>query len=167
MKKWEVSKEILDAIAPCSMFCLTCTGCKYDKISYHANELLKLFEGHEEFLDKNLKSPYRHKLEEFQNFKKKLKKYAKPKCGGCRNEKASSCCIKNCFILECVREHQIHFCAECEQFPCDKINDTIFKQSTIKKWLDVNKKIQEIGILKYYEMNKNKPHYIEYSKIGK
>lgn len=164
MKTEKTMEEVLDAIAPCSMFCLTCTGCKYGSISYHAKELLHFLDGHEEFLDKNLKKAYRHKLGEFQLFKKKLKKYAYPKCGGCRNERASGCCIKNCFILECTREHQVNFCAACDLFPCDKINTSIYKQSTIQKWLNGNKKIQEKGIVAYYEENKDIPHYIEYTK---
>lgn len=49
------TKAILKFIAPCSMFCSTCTGCQYGEISHHATELLILLEGHEEFLDMNLK----------------------------------------------------------------------------------------------------------------
>lgn len=162
----EIKEEILKSIAPCSMFCSTCTGCNYGQISYHANELLKLLEGHEEFLDKNLKEKYRHKLGEFSTFKKKLKKYAHPKCSGCRNGRANGCSIKNCIIPDCVKEHQVNFCAECLEFPCNKINSSIYKQTTIEKWLNGNKAIKENGIEKYYEDNKNIPHYINYSKLN-
>lgn len=158
------SEEILSAIAPCSMFCSTCTGCSYGDISYHAKELLHLLEGHEEFLDKNLKEKYRHKLDEYLVFHKKLKKLATPKCGGCRNKRVSSCCIKGCIISECVEEHQVLFCAECSLFPCDKVNEKIYSKKTIKKWLDGNLEIKRDGIHAYYENNKNKPHYIDYVK---
>ena len=84
----KVSDDILNAVAPCSMFCSTCTGCKYGDISLHAKELLRLLDGHKEFLEKNLKKEYRHKLDEFIVFQNKLKKYANPKCGGCRNCRA-------------------------------------------------------------------------------
>ena len=63
-----LDEKILKSIAPCSMNCTTCTGCNYGKISYHAQELLNLLEGHEEFLDKNLKKEYRHKLDEYKIF---------------------------------------------------------------------------------------------------
>lgn len=167
MNKEKVSEEILNAIAPCSMFCSTCTGCQYGKISECAKELLRLFDGHEEFLDKNLTSAYRHKLDEFKIFTKKLKKYAYPKCGGCRNNPAIGCSIKGCIIPKCIKERNVDFCANCSEFPCSKVNETIYKKTTIRKWLDGNTKIKELGIEKYYEENKNVPHYIEYSKNKK
>ncbi len=162
MKK--VSNDILNAIAPCSMFCSTCTGCKYGDISFHAKELLRLLDGHKEFLEKNLKKEYRYKLDEFIIFQKKLKKYANPKCGGCRNGGASGCSIKGCFINECTKEHNVNFCGECSLFPCDKVNSTVFKDSIIKKWLDGNTRIKQIGINLYYEERKNIPHYINHKK---
>ena len=160
----KVSNDILNAIAPCSMFCSTCTGCKYGDISFHAKELLRLLDGHKEFLEKNLKKEYRYKLDEFIIFQKKLKKYANPKCGGCRNGGASGCSIKGCFINECTKEHNVNFCGECSLFPCDKINSTVFKDSIIKKWLDGNTRIKQIGINLYYEERKNIPHYINHKK---
>ena len=45
-------ENILKSIAPCSMFCSTCTGCSYGEISNHAKKLLHYLEGHEEFLEK-------------------------------------------------------------------------------------------------------------------
>ncbi len=164
MIKEKVTDEILNAVAPCSLFCSTCTGCQYGEISYHAKELLHLLEGHEEFLDNNLKKEYRHKLDEFKIFHKQLKKYAVPKCGGCRNGGATGCSIKGCIILECTKKQHIDFCAECKDFPCDKVNVSIYKKSVIEKWLKGNQQIKDIGIEKYYEENKRKPHYIENSK---
>lgn len=154
--------EILKDVAPCSLFCSTCTGCKYGEISNHAKELLRLLEGHKEFLDINLKSAYRHKLDEFIVFEKKLKKYAYPKCDGCRTGGANGCSIKGCFINECVKEHGVNYCGECTLFPCDKVNKNIFKERVINKWLEGNKRIKEVGITKYYEERKNNSHYSDY-----
>ena len=68
----KISNDILKAVAPCSMFCSTCTGCKYGDISLHAKELLRLLDGHKEFLEKNLKKEYRHKLDEFIVFQNNI-----------------------------------------------------------------------------------------------
>ena len=160
----KVSADILNAVAPCSMFCSTCTGCKYGDISLHAKELLRLLDGHKEFLEKNLKKEYRHKLDEFIVFQNKFKKYANPKCGGCRNGGSSGCSIKSCFINECCKEHNVNFCGECSLFPCDKVNNTVFKDNVVKKWFDGNTRIKQIGINSYYEERKNIPHYIEHKK---
>lgn len=157
-------ETLLSSIAPCSLFCSTCTGCKYGEISYHAKELLRLLEGHEEFLDNNLKKEYRHKLDEFKIFKKKLNKYAYPKCNGCRNNPSPTCTIKNCHIAECTKSHNVDFCAYCKEFPCDKVNIEVYKQSFVEKWLKNNKQIKKTGIEKYYEENKYIPHYINHSR---
>ena len=157
-------ENILKSIAPCSMFCSTCTGCSYGEISNHAKKLLHYLEGHEEFLEKNLKKGYEHKLEEFRIFHRKLKKYAYPKCNGCRDKRANGYSIKDCIIPACTKEHNIDFCAECEEFPCTKVNDTIYKKKTIDKWKKGNEEIQKEGLLTYYERNKETPHYINYSK---
>lgn len=162
--KKKVDPKMLDIIAPCSMFCSTCTACKYGEISNHSKGLLRLLEGHEEFLDKNLTKEYRHKLNEFKIFKKKLEKYAYPKCSGCRNVRASGCSIKNCIIPDCTKKHHVYFCAECYEFPCNKVNESKYKKTTIEKWLKGNLRIKECGIEKYYIENKDKPHYINYSK---
>ena len=146
------------------MFCSTCTGCKYGDISVHSKELLRLLEGHKEFLEKNLKNEYRYKLDEFIVFQNKLKKYAYSKCGGCREGGASGCSIRGCFINECVKEHNVNFCGECSLFPCGKVNNTVFKDNVIKKWYDGNTRIKQIGIDSYYEERKNIPHYIEHKK---
>lgn len=160
----EVDEKILNDVAPCSLFCLACTGCKYGSISNHAKELLRLLEGHEEFLDKNLSEHYRHKLDEFKEFQAKLRKYANPKCGGCRNGGAHGCSIKGCIIPECVKEHGVNFCGECSEFPCNKVNDKIYKENVIKKWMEGNMKIRNEGIESYYKENKDIPHYIEHKK---
>ena len=164
MIKDKINEKIVNSIAPCSMFCSTCTGCQYGEISHHAKQLLHYLEGHEEFLDKNLKSAYRHKLDEFKVFTRQLKKYANPKCAGCRNGGANGCSIKGCIIPECAKEHHVDFCAECFEFPCDKVNEKIYKKTILEKWLKGNMQIKEEGIERYYEENKEKPHYIDYVK---
>lgn len=167
MTETKIKDDILNSVAPCSMFCSTCTGCQFGEISTHSKELLRLLEGHEEFLEKNLKKEYIHKLDEFKAFTQKLKKYAYPKCAGCRNGRSKSCCIKNCFIPECAKDHNVDFCADCLEFPCDKVNKTIFKESTIEKWLEGNKEIKARGIIAYYKEHSKVPHYIKYKEIDK
>lgn len=47
------------------------------------------------------------------------------------------------------------------------MNESIYKKTTIDKWLEGNRKIQEIDIQKYYEENKEKQHYLNYAKRDK
>ena len=163
-KPENVSSEILSSVAPCSMFCSTCTGYKNGEISFHAQELLKLLNGYKEFLEKNLKDEYKYKLDEFITFEKSLKKYDYPKCGGCRNGGATGCSIKGCFISKCTKEHKVNYCGECDLFPCGKVNNKVFKDTVIKKWYDGSMRIQEIGISSYYEEKKNTSHYTSFKK---
>lgn len=133
------------------MFFSMCTGCQYGMISYHAKELMHLLEGHEKFLEKNLRKEYIHKLDTFKIFSKQLEKYANPKCAGCRESRNSNCSIKGCIIPECTKKHNVDFCAECLEFPCDKVNESIYKKTTIEKWMLGNRQIKKYGIQNYYE----------------
>ena len=47
-------------------------------------------------------------------------------------------------------------------FPCDKVNKNIFEDRVINKWLEGNKRIKEVGIIKYYEEKKGNSHYVDY-----
>lgn len=82
---------------------------------------------------------------------------------GVERGRVSSCCIKGCIIPECTEKHNVNFCGECIEFPCDKVNTSIYKKTIIDKWLNGNHQIKEYGIRWYYEENKNIPHYIDYT----
>lgn len=42
-------------------------------------------------------------------------------CGGCRGGKGKSQHCKNCELMLCAGKRGCEFCAECDEFPCDKL----------------------------------------------
>jgi hypothetical protein len=62
----------------------------------------------------------------------------------------------NCIVPECTKNQSIYFCYECRDFPCEK---TGFDDGLKEKWIRKNLKIKEVGVEKYFEEEKNIPHY--------
>lgn len=160
-------EELLNYIAPCSLLCFTCPAYKNGVISKCASTLCDYFEGYYDFNDVNIPDQYRSWLAEFKAFYDKLERYKKRPCVGCRNNPSSgSGCIEGCIIPTCIREHNIDFCGECSNFPCEKasnfykkINEIIFSD-----WYNGNLRIKEIGVKQYFNEKKDVSHYISYKK---
>ena len=84
-------------------------------------------------------------------------------CGGCRNGEHNGCSIRGCFLLECVKEHEVDFCGECPEFPCDKVH-SIFEEEVYLQWLEGGKRIREAGAEQFWEERRHVPHYAGYKK---
>ncbi|MEB3374051.1 DUF3795 domain-containing protein [Bacteroides sp. CR5/BHMF/2] len=65
---------------------------------------------------------------------------------GCRKEKCKL--FKNCNVRVCSEEKQVDYCFQCSCFPCE---NTGFDEHLYKRFVAINKRMQEIGIEKYYE----------------
>lgn len=42
-------------------------------------------------------------------------------CKGCREQKGCTILPSKCDTLECINEHNVTFCFECDEFPCSKL----------------------------------------------
>jgi hypothetical protein len=42
-------------------------------------------------------------------------------CGGCRSDKLSLYCA-NCGVRDCGKRHRFETCAECSEYPCDRLS---------------------------------------------
>ena len=43
-------------------------------------------------------------------------------CHGCRNQNGYKNLVKECRVLNCVKDMKVEFCSECLKFPCDAYN---------------------------------------------
>ena len=150
-------EEILKRVAPCSLMCHTCAAYEEGVICSSSRQLLKYMEGMNEFLQKH--AP--HALDKHQNLEDELMKYARGKCPGCRDDRDCACSISGCYIPECTKRHEVDFCGECVEFPCNGIQE-VFEPEVYHQWLRGNTEIRDCGIESYWENNKEKPHYIAY-----
>ena len=159
-------ERLLDCVPPCGLMCYTCPGFKNGAIKEHSAALLKLNEGFREFLDVKLPEEYRHVLDEHDKFIEKLKRDAAPSCPGCRKiDGKGPGCIKGCFIPECTRERGIDFCGECNEFPCQRIDESgLYGDEAKKVFYEGSNAIKEAGAERYFEMNKDISHYMGYAK---
>lgn len=152
-------KELLEKIAPCSLMCHTCSAYEKGVICQTAKQLSKYTEGICEFYEKH--SP--NEVEGFKAFQEELAKYSAGKCSGCRNREHHGCSIEGCFILECTKEHDIDYCGECTEFPCDK-TQKIFEEEVYLQWLKGNGEIKDFGIECFWKKNCEKSHYRAYKE---
>jgi len=45
-------------------------------------------------------------------------------CRGCREEKGCKMVFSVCSSFDCIQEHQVEFCFECDEFPCERLQPT-------------------------------------------
>lgn len=152
-----VRNEILEKTAPCSLMCRTCSAYNKGIICESAKTLLKSLDGIKEFYKKHIPDA----VESYTNFEEVLRMYSEADCHGCRSEDHNGCSIKGCFIYECTKSHDVDFCGECEEFPCQRVHE-LFEETVYSQWLEGNRQIREHGIEYYFEKNSENPHYKSY-----
>jgi ribonucleotide reductase beta subunit family protein with ferritin-like domain len=75
-------------------------------------------------------------------------------CQGCRKEKCKL--FKTCNVRVCSEEKQVDYCFQCSHFPCE---NTGFDEHLYKRFVAINRRMQEVGVEKYYEEVKDLPRY--------
>ena len=148
-------EQLLQYVAPCSIICYACAECKNGAIARHAQALDTYFDGFDALRGDEGVAQFMQTL--------KFLAYHLNTCGGCRSVPRSDACIKDCFIPECTKEHQVDFCGECGEFPCQKVQQsTIFNEKNIQKWISHNQYIKENGAMTFFQNFKDKSQYSHY-----
>lgn len=154
-------EKLLDYVAPCSIPCYSCISFKDGPASEGARRVYNYSEGWCEFRSAYVPEEKREEwIKETKRFRDGLKFLGGASCPGCRNNPPSNKdgwgYLEGCVIPACVKEHGVDFCAECDEFPCDKICDKIRESGS--------RRIKEIGIEAYFEEKKDVSHYIRYKE---
>lgn len=144
-------------VAPCSLMCHTCSAYNGGVICASSKELLKYLSGMKEFYEKHIPQA----VDSFTSFEEILRKYSSGPCSGCRSEEHNVCSIKGCFLLNCTKEHNVDFCGECNEFPCER-TETLFEAEVYIQWLNGSQYIKDNGIEAFWNNNCEKPHYDAY-----
>lgn len=92
----------------------------------------------------------------------RLAKYTTRMCAGCRNDEHGKCCIEGCNIYHCTKSHSVDSCADCAEFPCDKVSEEVFSPIVISAWKNGNERIREVGIEQYCIEAIATPHYLAF-----
>ncbi len=149
--KGDDMETILRDIAPCGLVCRTCVSGKSSVIREQAERLNFFLDGFDD-LAKRIAS-FDPTYEKYPDFKIMLDKFANPGCEGCRDGKGIHTA---CIIPGCIKERGIDFCAQCEEFPCDR---TGFMPALLEKWHKSTAELRELGVEKYHERAIARSHY--------
>lgn len=93
-------------------------------------------------------------FEKYPDFKALLNYFATVECSGCRSEKCKI--FKDCKVRDCHEKKAVDFCFQCSDFPCE---NTGFDEHLHRRSVEINLKMRETGVEKYYLEIKDKPRY--------
>jgi len=146
--------EIKERLAPCGLHCGKCFAFTGGDIKSHSSRLkdslgnFNLYAGR--FADL-LEEPVFHKYPDFKEF---LDYLSTVECRGCRKEHCRlfiSCKVRDCHVRKGV-----DFCFQCNNFPC---HDTGFDEHLHKRYMEINRRMKETGVVAYYAEIRNAPRY--------
>lgn len=146
--------DILNALGPCGLNCEKCFAHRDGEIRKYSLKLLEKlgnFEVYAERFETLLNNPV---FKKYQDFKIMLEHFASENCQGCRRETCRL--FKECGVRNCYRLKNVDFCFQCADFPCKNTN---FDEHLEKRWMLINRRMQEIGIEKFFIETKDKPRY--------
>jgi len=153
-------EELLNKVAPCSLMCHTCSGYCDGKIKTLAAELLHYQSGLEEFLCLHAGDAMGKR---FRSYEDMLRFSAGAACPGCRQGGKKGSCIEGCMISTCTKAHDVDFCGQCAEFPCNKL-DKVFEPQVLRQWVEGSAFIRDHGIEAFWEEYHRKSHYRAYKE---
>ena len=145
---------IKSRLSPCGLHCGKCFAFTDGDINHYSKQLkesLGNFDVYANRFEDMLDEPVFRK---YSAFKEMLTYFTSVECKGCRQEKCKL--FKSCKVRDCHEQKKVDFCFQCADFPC---NDTGFDEHLQKRSVNLNLRMKEIGVEKYYEEIKDKPRY--------
>lgn len=144
----ETVKQNLGA---CGLSCAKCMAYVHGDIGRHAAELQRLLGDFDRYAKRF--SAFKPVFNNYPAFKEMLAFFATPGCRGCRQ---GDCLYPNCVTTTCHKEKGVDFCAECPEFPCDRVN---FDPDLRKRWIQMNERMKEVGPEGYFAETKDASRY--------
>lgn len=147
-------KELKYKFGPCGLLCEKCFAFNKGPIQKHATILKENLGDFAPYAKRFVNLLHEPVFKKYPDFDEVLSLFINTKCKGCRLENCklySGCKVKDCEQLE-----NIDFCFQCKHFPC---MDTGFDDNLRQRWLNINNRIIETGLEKYYNEIKNIPRY--------
>jgi len=144
-------EDILKKLAPCGLDCSKCLAYSSGEIRMVSERLAMLLGDFDRYAQRF--SSFQGVFRNYPQFKELLEHFTRADCTGCRN---GACRYPGCNVMKCSQEKGVDFCFQCDEFPCGKTN---FDLDLKRRWVEMNTRMQEIGIEAYYEETKNLPRY--------
>ena len=148
------TEETKNKLGPCGLSCDKCFAFKDGHIKHHSRKLKKYlgnFDVYAQRFTELLEEPV---FDKYPEFKEMLNYFTTVECQGCRKETCRL--FKDCRVRDCHKEKHVHFCFQCDEFPCQK---TGFDEHLHKRSVAINQRMKEIGVENYYAEIEDKPRY--------
>lgn len=145
---------IKNKLAPCGLDCSKCYAFIDGDIKNLSNRLKISLGDFDIYAERFAELINGDIFKKYPDFKELLNYFASADCNGCRNEKCKI--FKDCKVRDCFEKKGVDFCFQCSEFPC---NNTGFDEHLQKRSIDINIRMREIGVEKYYDEIKDKPRY--------
>ena len=144
--------EILEHLAPCGLSCRKCFAYTQGEIGYHSRKLQERLGNFDIYAERF--SDFLPQFKDYPAFKRMLAYLAAPDCLNCRR---GTCKYAHCGVVDCYREKGVDFCFQCDEFPCGRTN---FDPHLQKRWLQMNRRMQAVGVEAYYAETKDLHRYL-------
>ena len=144
-------RDILKNLAPCGLNCKKCLAFSDGEIKDHSKKLKDLLGDFDRYAERF--SSFLPVFKNYHQFKELLSFFTQADCTSCRNGKSK---YPNCGVTKCYREKGVDFCFQCDEFPCEKTN---FDPDLLRRWIQMNNRMKEIGVEAYFQEAKDLPRY--------
>lgn len=151
---FKMQEDLLVKFGPCGLLCEKCFAYEKGSISQHAQQLKQELGNFDNYASRFVTLLDEPAFENYPVFKELLRLLSTGSCRGCRKQDCHL--FSKCNVKKCFNEKGVDFCFQCTDFPCDH---TGFDENQEKRWLNINQRIQKIGLANYYNEIKDKPRY--------
>jgi len=145
---------IKNRLAPCGLHCGKCFAFTDGEIKAASQKLQQALGNFDIYAQRFVDVIHEPLFKKYLDFKVLLSYFSSVECNGCRNEKCKI--FSECKVRECHEKKSVDFCFQCPDFPC---SHTGFDEHLHKRSVDINIRMKEIGVEKYYEEIKDIPRY--------
>lgn len=150
------NNRIKNVIAPCGLDCSKCYAFIDGNIKKLSHQLKMSFGDFDVYAERFSELINGHIFKKYPDFKELLSYFASADCKGCRNEKCRI--FTDCKVRDCFENQGVDFCFQCPEFPCE---NTGFDEHLHKRSIEINNRMKEIGVDKYFDEMKDKPRYLK------
>ncbi len=136
-------QEAVRRLAPCGLDCSRCADYADGEIRKLSMRMGELLNGYRRVA--KVKESIKPLFAGYPQFEEVLKSFSQAACSGCRGDNVF--CPIECVAGVCTREKGVHFCFQCDEFPCSKQIHPQIKE----RWQRFNLRMNEIGVEKFCE----------------
>jgi len=145
-------EDVVERLGACGLDCSRCADYQNGEIKLLAQRLVQVLGNYERVAQ--MKAIDKPIFNNYAYFKEILDSFAQASCSGCRGDDVQ-CPLTTCSARTCVKEKGVHFCFECNEYPCGKQ----FSGRLRERWRNINDRMKEIGVVEYYHEQLKSPRY--------